>query len=105
MRSGKWRTRKPRRDRGGICTLDLQVDGFEPSHSGKARGSEVSSLPGLTGNRPQTRHPSAEESLDLAVSQAYQELRAIAHHRLAGQLGGTLSTTALVNETYLKLAG
>lgn len=68
--------------------------------------SEVSSLSGLTGNHPQTRHPSSAESLDLAVSQAYQELRAIAHHRLAGHLGGgTLSTTALVNETYLKLAG
>ena len=66
----------------------------------------MSSSSGLTGNRPETRHPAAEESLDLAVSQAYQELRAIAHHRLARNLGGgTLSTTALVNETYLKLAG
>ena len=34
---------------------------------------------------------------------AYQELRAIAHRRLAGR-GGTLSTTALVHEAYLKLA-
>jgi RNA polymerase sigma factor (TIGR02999 family) len=35
---------------------------------------------------------------------AYQELRAIAHHRLARrERGGTLSTTALVNEAYLKL--
>jgi RNA polymerase sigma factor (TIGR02999 family) len=66
----------------------------------------VSSVSGLTGNQPETRHPPAEAPLDLAVSEAYQELRAIAHHRLATHLdGGTLSTTALVNETYLKLAG
>jgi len=38
------------------------------------------------------------------VSRAYQQLRAIAHRRLAGRdPGGTLSTTALVHETYLKL--
>jgi RNA polymerase sigma factor (TIGR02999 family) len=65
----------------------------------------LSSSSGLTGNRRETRHPYGGESLDLAVSQAYQELRAIAHYRLAGQVdGGTFSTTALVNETYLKLA-
>ena len=35
---------------------------------------------------------------------AYRELRAIAHRRLAGgNRGGTLSTTALVHEAYLKL--
>ena len=65
----------------------------------------MSSSSGLTGNQSQTRHPPEGEPLDLAVSQAYQELRAIAHRRLAGQGGAsTLSTTALVNETYLKLA-
>lgn len=65
----------------------------------------MSSSSGVTGNPPETRHPSAEESLDLAVSRAYQELRLIAHRRLAGGAGGaTLSTTALVNEAYLKLA-
>ena len=38
------------------------------------------------------------------MSRAYQQLRAIAHRRLAGRdPGGTLSTTALVHETYLKL--
>lgn len=37
---------------------------------------------------------------------AYRELRTIAHRRLAaGNRGGTLSTTALVHEAYLKLAG
>jgi RNA polymerase sigma factor (TIGR02999 family) len=43
---------------------------------------------------------------DLVLSRAYHELRAIAHHRLAarGRGGGTLSTTALVHEAYLKLA-
>lgn len=46
----------------------------------------------------------APRSLDLVVSRAYHELRSIAHRRLAGQgRGGTLSTTGLVNETYLKL--
>ncbi len=36
---------------------------------------------------------------------AYRELRAIAHRRLAGgDRGGTLSTTGLVHEAYLKLA-
>src|SRR5258705_4340246 len=42
---------------------------------------------------------------DLVVSRAYHELRAIAHHRLSARgRGGTLSTTALVHEAYLKLA-
>jgi RNA polymerase sigma factor (TIGR02999 family) len=45
------------------------------------------------------------ESLDEAVELAYRELRAIAHRRLIARgEGGTLSTTALVNEAYLKLA-
>lgn len=61
---------------------------------------------GVTGNPPKTRHLASEprDPLDLAVSRAYEELRAIAHRRLAGRgPGGTLSTTALVHETYLKL--
>ena len=51
------------------------------------------------------------DSLDQIVTLTYQELRAIAHRRLAarapgggGGTGGTLSTTALVHEAYLKLA-
>ena len=45
------------------------------------------------------------ESLDDAVALAYRELRAIAHQRLrARDGGGTLTTTALVHEAYLKLA-
>lgn len=45
------------------------------------------------------------ESLDQAIALAYNELRAIAHRRLLARgENGTLSTTALVNEAYLKLA-
>jgi RNA polymerase sigma factor (TIGR02999 family) len=48
------------------------------------------------------------ESLDNVVALVYQELRLIAHrrldrHRRAGEKEGTLATTALVNEVYLKL--
>ena len=44
------------------------------------------------------------ESLDEAVEVAYRELRAIAHRRLMARgRNGTLSTTALVNEAYVKL--
>lgn len=45
------------------------------------------------------------DSLDRLVPVVYHELRAIAHRRLAGGArDGTLSTTALVHEAYLKLA-
>jgi RNA polymerase sigma factor (TIGR02999 family) len=45
------------------------------------------------------------ESVDRLVALAYHELRAIAHRRLAARgPAGTLSTTALVNEAYLRLA-
>jgi len=44
------------------------------------------------------------ESIDGLVALAYHELRAIAHRRLAARgPAGTLSTTALVNEAYLRL--
>ena len=50
-------------------------------------------------------HVNGSESLDDVVATAYEELRAIAHARLAWRgAGGTLSTTALVHEAYLKLA-
>jgi RNA polymerase sigma factor (TIGR02999 family) len=60
---------------------------------------------------PATRFdPSSElrsdspESIDRLVALAYHELRAIAHGRLAARgPAGTLSTTALVNEAYLRL--
>ncbi len=45
------------------------------------------------------------ESVDQVVALAYQQLRAIAHRRLvARDANGTLSTTALVHEAYLKIA-
>jgi RNA polymerase sigma factor (TIGR02999 family) len=50
------------------------------------------------------QNTTSTESLDEAIALAYRELRAIAHRRLmAGDRNGTLSTTALVNEAYLKL--
>ena len=50
-------------------------------------------------------HVNESESLDDLAATAYEELRAIAHARLAWRgAGGTLSTTALVHEAYLKLA-
>jgi RNA polymerase sigma factor (TIGR02999 family) len=46
----------------------------------------------------------SRESLDLLVPLLYEELRAIAHRRIAhGPGGGTLETTGLVHEVYLKL--
>ena len=45
-----------------------------------------------------------QQALDQVVALTYLELRAIAHRRLAvGGRGGTLSTTGLVHEAYLKL--
>jgi RNA polymerase sigma factor (TIGR02999 family) len=50
-------------------------------------------------------HSTGPDSVDEAVAAAYAELRAIAHHRLRSrEPGGTLSTTALVHEAYLRLA-
>jgi RNA polymerase sigma factor (TIGR02999 family) len=43
------------------------------------------------------------QSIDKLVPVVYEELRAIAHRQLARIDGGTLATTALVNEAYLKL--
>ena len=46
----------------------------------------------------------ASEPLDRLVPIVYAELRAIAHRQLAiGGRGGTLATTALVHEAYMKL--
>jgi len=62
------------------------------------------SSPNTTSPARTTLPSGARESIDSAISRAYQELRDIAHRRLRGGLRGTLSTTALVHETYLKLA-
>jgi RNA polymerase sigma factor (TIGR02999 family) len=45
----------------------------------------------------------AGESLDRLVPVVYAELRAIARRRLGAGARGTLSTTALVHEAYMKL--
>lgn len=46
------------------------------------------------------------EAFPALMALAYEDLRAIAHRRLAAAGGGaTLATTALVHETYLRLAG
>ena len=45
-----------------------------------------------------------QQAIDQVVALTYQELRTIAHRRLAARgRGGTLSTTGLVHEAYLKL--
>ncbi len=50
--------------------------------------------------------PGAPTPLDSVVTLTYQDLRAIAHRRLVARAsGGTLSTTALVHEAYLRLSG
>jgi RNA polymerase sigma factor (TIGR02999 family) len=52
------------------------------------------------------RRPASRDSLDRLVPLLYQELRAIAHRELARRpAGGTLETTGLVHEAYLKVAG
>jgi RNA polymerase sigma factor (TIGR02999 family) len=51
------------------------------------------------------KHDIERGTVDEAVALAYQELRAIAHRRLlARDHGGTMSTTALVHEAYIRLA-
>lgn len=49
--------------------------------------------------------PEARETLDRLMPLVYEDLRAIARRQLAMRAGnGTLSTTGLVHEAYLKLA-
>ena len=51
-------------------------------------------------------HSATPESLDAVTTEVYRELRAMAHYRLMARgPRGTLSTTALVHEAYLRLAG
>ena len=53
----------------------------------------------LTASRAGSR-----EALDSLFSLLYDELRRIAHRQLAGRPGdGTLNTTALINEAYLRM--
>ena len=49
--------------------------------------------------------PASSREVDRRFAAVYDELRLLAHRRLRGEDGGhTLSTTALVHETYLKLS-
>jgi RNA polymerase sigma factor (TIGR02999 family) len=51
-------------------------------------------------------HSATPKSLDAVTTEVYRELRAMAHYRLSARgPQGTLSTTALVHEAYLRLAG
>jgi RNA polymerase sigma factor (TIGR02999 family) len=51
-------------------------------------------------------HRGSRESLDQLVPLLYQELRAIAHRQLARRPeGGTLETTGLIHEAYLRVVG
>jgi RNA polymerase sigma factor (TIGR02999 family) len=62
--------------------------------------------PTARGTAPPTPPRDEAASLDQLVAFAYDELRAIAHARLANRGGiGTLSTTSLVHVAYLQLSG
>ncbi len=55
--------------------------------------------------QPSVPGPHGREILDQLMPQVYEDLRAIARRQLAIRAGGgTLSTTGLVHEAYLKLA-
>src|SRR5690606_36812163 len=65
--------------------------------------------PGAPAHSPHPSSADGDASLAALVPLVYRELRAIARRHLgapahARRGGGTLSTTALVNEAYLKLA-
>ena len=47
----------------------------------------------------------SREDWDRLFALVYDDLRKVAHLHLRGRRGGTLGTTAIVNEVYLRLAG
>ena len=80
------------------CDISLvAADG--PSHDGEPLG------PSTRDPVPSREHPAGRrDDLDRLMPEVYEELRVIARRRLAGhEGGGTLSTTGLVHETWLKL--
>ena len=81
-------------------TFRVTTAGFVAAgHPRQRMDAPTSSRDILTELRNGTR-----ESLDDVVAHAYRELRLIAHRRLVARgRGGTLSTTGLVHEAYLKL--
>lgn len=59
----------------------------------------------ITGLLAASRHGD-EAAFDRLMSLVYQDLRRIAHYQLRrDSLGGTMSTTVLVHEAYMKLVG
>ena len=46
-----------------------------------------------------------DAALDRLIDLVYDDLRRIARHHLGERRGGTIDTTALVHEAYVKLAG
>src|SRR2546430_161431 len=71
--------------------------------SSMPRSSVMSAESPQSGFLEELRNP-RRDSLDRLVPVVYDELRAIAHRHLAGsEHGGSLATTGLVHEAYLKL--
>src|SRR5215207_2340201 len=100
--------------RGGSRPLpELTRSRVRMGHGPRRRGSALHPSVRLPGQMDASRmsvdlhpesSPDVHEPLEELVALAYHELRAIAHGRLSGGgRGGTLSTTALVHEAYLKL--
>jgi RNA polymerase sigma factor (TIGR02999 family) len=104
--------------RSGITRADRRhLDGNEPAavgsaqHPGRRRESgaggaaptdgAASELRPVAGRRAARARPAVDE----LIATVYRELRQVAHHHLRRERPGhTLNTTALVNETYVKLA-
>ena len=75
-----------------------EVPSDNPEH---AVGPRLPDLP----RNPDALNAGRHDTLDGLMPEVYEELRLVARHHLAGREGGgTLSTTGLVHEAYLKLA-
>lgn len=72
-----------------------------PQSAGPFEEQILAATPIGGSNTPQS---GSADSLDQLLPVLYQELRAIAHRELARRRGGTLETTGLVHEAYLKVA-
>ena len=84
--------------RPGWLSVDNDKSLSTPTSPAEPRRDAVAHVDVLTELRT-----GGTESIDRLVPIVYGELRAIAHRQLARLDGGTLATTALVNEAYLKL--
>jgi RNA polymerase sigma factor (TIGR02999 family) len=74
-----------------------------PAEDDRARGTADSS-PGEVTRELRAARGGDPAAWDALYARLYDELRRLAHRVRAGRAGGTLSTTALVHEAYLKLA-